>query len=145
MKTSIVALVAAATLTATAAHAQAPSKRILGDWMTAGDSARVRVAPCRSNPATICGHFVALKGGLQDERDVQNSNPSLRGRRLIGMPFITGFKPAGSNRWSGGKIYNPKNGKTYSAKMALNGNGTLTVSGCVVMVLCQGETWTRAR
>lgn len=145
MRLLVLTLAATALLAPGAAHAQPRPSPILGDWMTAGDGARVRMAPCRGNARTLCGHFVALKGGLRDERDVQNTNPALRGRRLIGMPFVTGFKQAGSNRWSGGKIYNPKDGKTYSAKMALNANGTLTVSGCVLMVLCQGETWTRAR
>jgi uncharacterized protein (DUF2147 family) len=57
---------------------------------------------------------------------------------------VTGFRPAGANKWRGGKIYNPQNGKTYTAKMDLNPNGTLTVSGCV-FIFCEGETWTRAK
>lgn len=145
MKTSVIVLCTFIVGTSGAALAQNPASRVLGDWMTSGNSAKVRVAPCPRDPATLCGHFVALEGGLQDERDAKNANPSLRSRRLIGMSFITGFKPAGKGRWSGGKIYNPKDGKTYSSKMALNGNGTLTVSGCVLIVLCQGETWTQAR
>jgi uncharacterized protein (DUF2147 family) len=60
-----------------------------------------------------------------------------------GAPFITGFKAAGPNKWNGGKIRNPQDGKTYNSKMSINPNGTLSVSGCV-LVVCKAQTWTRA-
>src|SRR5215218_8818899 len=46
-------------------------------------------------------------------------------------------KAAGS--WSGGKLYDPATGKTYSGKIAANPDGTLKVQGCVFMI-CQTQT-----
>jgi uncharacterized protein (DUF2147 family) len=43
----------------------------------------------------------------------------------------------------GGKIRNPQDGKTYNSKMAINPNGTLSVSGCGAGGL-QGADLTRA-
>ena len=144
MKTLTAATILTAILAAGSAGAQGAAGRgVLGDWKTEGGDATVRIAPCPGNANTVCGNFVGFKGGGANARDAKNPNPALRSRPLIGMPFVTNFKPAGANRWNGGKIYNPQDGKTYNSKMALNPNGALTVNGCV-LVVCQGQTWTRA-
>ena len=112
-------------LAASAGAAQAQGG-VQGDWMTEGGQAKVRIAPCPGQPAQLCGRFVDPKTGA-----------------LAKTTFLTGFKPAGPNKWGGGKISNPQDGKTYNSKMALNPNGTLSVSGCVLMI-CKGQTWRRA-
>lgn len=138
------ALFVAALLSVGPAIAQGAKGTIFGNWKTKGGQATVQIGPCQGNAARVCGHFVDLAGEGRRSRDKNNPNPALRNRPLLGMPFVTGFKPAGPNKWRSGQIYNPQDGKTYNAKMDLNPNGTLTVSGCV-FVFCQGETWTRAR
>jgi uncharacterized protein (DUF2147 family) len=128
-----------------AAAAQPASAQ--GDWVTEGGWATVRIAACAGDPSRLCGRIIALKQPNdrhgRPKRDTANSDARLRDRTVVGMPFITGFKPAGRGRWSGGKIYNPGDGKTYSSRLALEPNGTLKVSGCV-LVVCQAQTWTRA-
>jgi uncharacterized protein (DUF2147 family) len=55
-----------------------------------------------------------------------------------------GFRPDGPHRWSGGAIYDPASGKTYSAEMTLRPNGTLGVRGYVLLSLFgRSEVWTR--
>ena len=126
MKTKAAAVaVLLATLAGGAAHAQAQTG-IVGDWMTQGGEGKVRIAPCAGQPAQICGRLINPKTGAPAK-----------------SVFLTGFKPAGTNKWGGGKIANPQDGKTYSSKMALNPNGTLSVSGCV-LGFCKAQTWTRA-
>jgi hypothetical protein len=50
--------------------------------------------------------------------DTQNPDPALRTRKIIGLKFLWDFKYSPKkNRWKDGKVYDPKNGKTYSAKM----------------------------
>ena len=138
------AALAAAALAAAPAGAQAGKASVFGLWKTKGGQATVRISPCKGNAATVCGNFVDLAGDGRAARDKNNPNPALRTRPLLGMPFVTNFKPAGANKWRGGQIYNPQNGKTYSAKMDMKANGSLTVSGCV-FIFCEGEVWTRAR
>jgi len=138
----------AAALIATAAGAQggtqAGKANVFGLWKTKGGQATVRIGPCKGNAATVCGNFVDLAGDGRAALDKNNPNPALRTRPLLGMPFVTNFKPAGANKWRSGRIYNPQNGKTHSAKMDMKANGSLTVSGCV-FIFCEGEIWTRAR
>jgi uncharacterized protein (DUF2147 family) len=40
-------------------------------------------------------------------------------------------------------MYNPENGKTYSVTMQVQGSSKLEVEGCVLGILCGGESWSR--
>ena len=48
--------------------------------------------------------------------DVNNPDKSLRSRKLMGLNMLHGLKPA-NGEYSGGKIYDPGNGKTYNCSM----------------------------
>ena len=137
--------VALAALLGGGASAQPAS--IAGEWLTEGNWATVRISPCPGQGDRLCGRIVSLKqpndAAGRPKRDTANADAKLRSRPVVGMPFITGFRAAGPGRWTGGKIYNPGDGKTYAARLAINGNGSLKVSGCV-LVICQAQTWTRA-
>ncbi|MGB3416842.1 MAG: DUF2147 domain-containing protein [Mesorhizobium sp.] len=54
---------------------------------------------------------------------------------------IGSVKASGDSTYTG-TITRPSNGKTYSGKAKLAG-GTLTLSGCVLAVLCNSQTWTK--
>ena len=59
-------------------------------------------------------------------------------RPLVGLAVLSGFSASGT----GGRAYNPQNGRSYRATLRLNPNGTLRVTGCV-MVICRSQIWTR--
>ena len=76
--------------------------------------------------------------------DVNNPDPSLRGRALIGLEIFGGFRYDGAGEWSGGSIYDPNNGKTYSCKLKLIGPDTLKVRGFIgIALIGRTETWKR--
>lgn len=118
-----------------------------GLWLTEGGWSKVRVGACPGRAELVCGSIVWLKKPTDRSGrpllDRDNPSPRLRSRPLIGMPFITGFRRAGADRWVGGKIYDPDSGKTYDAKLTLNRDGSLKVEGCV-LIICQAQRWTRA-
>jgi len=140
------AMVAAAGLIVSVASAQTGAS-VEGDWIVQDKSGRVRIAPCKTDASRLCGVIVSMpqpndaKG--QPKRDGNNPNAAMKSRTILGLPLITGFKPTGPGKWGDGRIYNPQDGKTYKSKLELAGNGTLKVSGCV-LVICQAQTWTRA-
>jgi uncharacterized protein (DUF2147 family) len=117
-----------------------------GVWLVQDQTARVRIEPCPGQADQICGQVVWLKVPLdaagQPKRDEHNADAGLRSRPLMGMTLIREFKPAGPGRWQGGKIYDPRSGKTYNSKMQLNPDGTLRVDGCIAM-FCTGQSWKR--
>jgi len=53
--------------------------------------------------------------------DVNNPNPALQVRSRIGLEFIHDFEFDGDEEYINGTIYNPEDGRTYSAKMWLDG------------------------
>lgn len=68
----------------------------------------------------------------QEKMDLNNSNKSLRNRKLVGVDFVYGFDYNSANDiYENGNIYNPENGKTYYSYMKLNSDGTLTVKGSI--------------
>jgi uncharacterized protein (DUF2147 family) len=128
--------------------ALAPAARaggVVGDWLSRDGDAVVRIAPCGD---TLCGTFVWLKDSVdaatgRPEVDEHNPNPALRGRPLVGMRFLGGFKPTGEGRWTDGRIYDPESGRTYHAKLSPAPNGRLKLEGCLGP-FCRGQIWAPA-
>lgn len=123
-------------LAGTLAGAQA----VEGYWITADRSALVRIAPCGPK---LCGTInrVLARGPKVPSTDVNNAQPSIRSRPLVGLRVLSGFTLRGSN-WVEGRAYDPKTGRDYRAKLTPNADGTLTVTGCVLFI-CRSQTWRR--
>jgi uncharacterized protein (DUF2147 family) len=123
-----------------AASAAAPS--VAGQWRTEDGSAVVEIAPCGQQ---MCGRIarVLATGQNVPQTDVNNSDPRRRTRPLVGLQILSGFN-AGAKAWEGGRAYDPKSGRSYNASLRLNADGSLRVTGCVLIV-CQSVRWTRAR
>jgi uncharacterized protein (DUF2147 family) len=97
---------------------------ILGDWMTPGGLAKVRIASCGDHPTRLCGAVVWLRTPHDDDgrprRDSANPDPDLRGRPVIGMAMAADLKMTGVGRWGDGTIYNPSTGKTYRSSLSVS-------------------------
>ena len=110
-----------------------------GEWMTPGGKARVRISPCAVHTERLCGVIVWLKTAKTDDH---NPDPKLRGRSIVGIPFLSGFHREGPGHWTGGTIYDPEGGKTYDSRMEVQAGGVLKLDGCVLM-FCRTQTWKR--
>jgi len=138
MKTVAVALTFALAALAVPAAAAEP---ITGRWVTAEKDAVVNIAKCGK---ALCGtieRFLILPKGGKDQRDVNNSDPAKRTRKLIGTPVLTGLTAADA-LWKG-QVYDPKSGKTYTSEVRRKDAATLEVKGCVGF-LCQTQVWKKA-
>ncbi len=129
-----------ASLASAAGTARAQTTPI-GDWLSAGAAAVVKIAPCASGEGTLCGRIVWL-WDPSISTDSQNSDPALRSRPLVGLEMLSGFRPDASGGWAGGRIYNPEDGNTYSATLKVRDATTLDVRGCV-MFICRSQIWRR--
>ena len=132
---------AAILLGASSASSAVPG--VVGDWRNEAGDAVIRVSIAKDG--TLVG--VGARGGDDDKErfDVKNPDPKLKGRSLLGAPIMWGFTPdnEAKTRWSGGKIYDPDNGKTYSCKLELK-EGRLRIRGYVGISLFGRTTvWTR--
>lgn len=124
-----------------AAGLPALAQEVTGLWDTGTNGAEVEIAPCGPD---ICGTLVtsnAIRANA-DAKDAENNDPALRDRPLKGLTMLSGFS-GGPEKWTGGKLYNPADGKTYSGTITLEGPDRLKLKGCVVAPLCKTREWTR--
>lgn len=114
---------------------------IAGRWVTAEKDAVIAIRKCgKSLCGTIERFLIAPKGG-NDQRDINNSDPAKRQRKLIGTAILTGLNADG-DAWRG-QVYDPKTGRTYTSEVRRKGDGVLEVKGCFGPI-CQTQTWRKA-
>ena len=120
------------------------AKKILGEWLTAGGTSKIEIY---KDGEEYCGRISWLKEPDKDGKakvDENNPDTKLRSRPLLGLIILRGFMFDGEDQWKGGKIYDPKSGNDYSAKMTLVDDHALDLRGYVLMPLFgRTETWTR--
>jgi len=127
-------------------YAQQEGNSILGVWYNTEKDAKIEIYNCEDK---ICGKIVWMEDPQEaDGRpklDGNNPNEELQILPVLGLNLLTNFELNKKNEWDGGKIYDPKNGKTYSCVMKLQKNGDLEVRGYVgFSLLGRTVTWTRA-
>jgi uncharacterized protein (DUF2147 family) len=124
-----------------AVAAYAAPASISGRWVTVEKDAVVEISPCG---AAMCGRiakYLKTPPNGVDQKDVNNPDKSLRTRKIMGITILQNLK-AKEKEWHG-KIYDPRNGKSYRSVVFLTKNGTLTVKGCLGPI-CQSQTWTKS-
>ena len=114
-----------------------------GVWSMTNGKVTVSVDDCGGN---LCATIVGLKEPIskidgKPKVDRENPDPAKRQRPLIGLSILIGMKPAGDNLWKGA-IYNPDDGRTYSATVSQNGD-QMKVKGCVAGVFCKTNPFVR--
>jgi uncharacterized protein (DUF2147 family) len=138
-------LILAATMALAAVPASAESSADpTGVWLTEAGDAKIHVSKCG---AGICGTIIWLKSPIdpgtgRPQQDSKNSDPVLAHRPIIGLNIFKGMKSVTERKWAG-RIYNADNGKTYASDVTLAAPRKLEVRGCVMAILCGGETWTK--
>jgi uncharacterized protein (DUF2147 family) len=120
-------------------------EQALGVWVEEDGEAQIGIAPCQDK---LCGHIVWLKNPTdnngQSLMDVNNPNPALRTRPILGLLIMAGLQPNDDNTYLEGRVYNSEDGKIYDIYLTPKGD-TMEVEGCLLGFLCASQTWTRAR
>lgn len=98
---------------------------------TAEGHLEVRIAPCGTG---------ALCGTIERARDTSGQAQPYP---HTGRQMISGMEPAGPGAWRGGRIWDPRNDRTFNSRMSVSGD-RLNVAGCILGI-CQQQTWTRVR
>ncbi|MGD8836465.1 MAG: DUF2147 domain-containing protein [Desulfobacteraceae bacterium] len=112
---------------------------ILGLWKTVDDDGKTAMSHVEiyEREGEVFGKIVKL---LQDPPDVlcDNCTGDKKDKPVLGMEIIDGLSKDGSV-YSGGKILDPDNGKTYKCKIWCEGD-TLKVRGYVAFFF-RTQTW----
>jgi uncharacterized protein (DUF2147 family) len=97
-----------------------------GLWLRPSTSTQVRFYDCGGK---LCGKIVSVK---EEAR-----------KKEVGT-VIMGAAKTGDNKWEG-DLLDAETGKVYSGVVTLEGPSALNLKGCIMGLLCKGETWTKVK
>ena len=102
--------------------AAAFAQDVIGKWKLEDGTAIVEVY---KSGDSFNGKIVWLKNPTEADgtpaKDDNNPDKNLRSREVLGLNMLSDLKKNGSE-YTGGKIYDPGNGKTYNCSMQVEGD-----------------------
>ena len=98
-----------------------------GTWVRPSTGTQVNFYACGGK---LCAKVAAVK----DEA----------GKKEVGTVIMKGADKTGDNTWKG-DLLDLESGKTYSGVVTMESASALNLQGCVAMVLCRGETWSKVK
>ena len=116
-------------------------EEIFGYWLTSGSI--VKIENCNN---LVCGKIITIfvEDGIEPNSilDKNNKDKSLRERPLVGVDLLSEFQINNNYQktFKGGKIYDPRSGRTYNSNLYFQPSGNLKVEGCL-RSFCRGEEW----
>ncbi|KAA8484115.1 uncharacterized protein DUF2147 [Arcticibacter tournemirensis] len=117
---------------------------ITGTWLTAEKDGRVEIYKSgdRYFGKLIWGKKVYEADGRTLKKDTKNPNEQLRKRTILNIVLLKDFTYE-EGEWTGGKIYDPRTGKTYSSIIKLQ-DGSLVLRGYVgISAFGKSTVWER--
>ncbi len=130
----------------------AQANDIIGVWFNGEKDAKIEITKCAEK---YCGKIIWLKvpdypEGSKDgtpgtpKLDHNNPDAALKKEPVLGLQIVYDFTFAGDDLWNDGRVYDPKNGKTYKGKMTLISPQQLDLRGYIgISLLGRTTTWTR--
>jgi len=119
---------------------------ILGIWLNHEKDAHIEVYKCGD---TFCGKIIWLKNPNEDgapKKDKHNPDDASKSNPLMGLDMLSGFSYKGNKKWDDGKIYNPREGKTYSCYLNIKDDGSLKVRGFIgLSIIGKTNYWSRVK
>ncbi|MBL7811788.1 MAG: DUF2147 domain-containing protein [Bacteroidetes bacterium] len=126
-------------------------EKISGTWLNQEGTSHIQIfkAANGSFSGKFYGKIIWLKEPNENGKpklDKNNPDSKKRSTPLMGLLVLRDFTyDKDDKEWSGGTIYDPKNGKTYSCFMKLEGT-KLNVRGYVgVSLIGRTAVWTRVK
>ncbi len=111
---------------------------ITGKWYTEEGDAQVEIYESNGK---FFGKIIWLQKG-PETKDSHNPDKKLQSRKLMGVHILSGLTKK-KDKWEGGRIYNPHNGKDYKCSIWPEGEN-LKVRGYIGF-LYETQTWKRKK
>lgn len=124
------------------------AQKITGIWWNNEKTSKIEVKENKGEFIGTVIHIIPEKYvNGEPEKDNMNPDEKLRTRSRLGIQILSGLKYNSSDKqWISGRIYDPKNGKTYDCYAWFeNDNNILNIKGYVAGIkwLGRSTTWTR--
>lgn len=117
---------------------------ILGVWLNSSGKGQIQLYKQGNK---YFGKLVWLKEPNDEQGkpklDIKNPDKNAKTKPLIGLVILRDFVHD-DGEWTGGRIYDPQNGKDYKCYMKLKDSKTLNVRGYIgISMIGRTEVWTR--
>ncbi len=111
---------------------------VYGVWRHPDNGSLIQIYPC---DGAICAKVMSVAD--PNRKDVNNPDPALRDRPIVGIVIWRHAKETARLQWSG-SAYNPLDGATHYGTLHLTGDTALVVASCNLNVMpCFERTWTK--
>jgi uncharacterized protein (DUF2147 family) len=121
-----------------------PPESILGEWCTQKEEGRppARIKFVQAPDGMYMG---ILSWSADPKKDVNNKDPNLRNRPLVGIVLMWHLK-YDDGEYIDGYVYNPEDGGTYRMKAEVLSPESLKIRGYLgISLFGQSKTWSRYR
>jgi len=98
-----------------------------GTWVRPSTGTQVNFYACGGK---LCAKVAAVKDEAR--------------KKEVGTVIMKSADKTGDNTWKG-DLLDLESGKTYSGVVTMESASALNLQGCVAMVLCRGETWSKVK
>jgi uncharacterized protein (DUF2147 family) len=112
-----------------------------GIWQDPNTGGHLEVYKCGE---ALCAKIAKVPPGKEEAKDVNNEDPALRERLLLGLVIIENAAKKDDTTWAG-VIYDRERGKSFDATIKARDPATLDITGCKLAVLCRTTTLARVQ
>ena len=126
---------------------------IEGIWLEEEGQSKIKIFSLETEKygTMFGGRIIWLAEPFTEEgeikRDTKNPDPKLKNQKILGSIIMKSLTyESKKGHWSGGSIYDARNGKTYSVEITMKDNNTLNLRGYLgVSLIGRTTTWTRVK
>jgi uncharacterized protein (DUF2147 family) len=121
------------------------SQTILGKWKTVDDETGMEngIVEIYEKAGKVYGRIIEILEKEKKHFKCEMCEGEDKNKPVLGLVIIKGLKKKG-DFYEGGKVTDPKNGKSYHCKMSLEGKDKLIVRGYIgISLFGRSQTWFR--
>ena len=121
------------------------SQTIFGKWKTVDDETGMEngIVEIYEKAGKVYGRIIEILEKEKKHFKCEMCEGEDKNKPILGLVIIKGLKKKG-DFYEGGKVIDPKNGKSYHCKMTLEGKDKLIVRGYIgISLFGRSQTWFR--
>ena len=121
------------------------SQTIFGKWKTVDDETGMEsgIVEIYEKAGKVYGRIIEILEKEKKQFKCEMCEGEDKNKPILGLVIIKGLKKKG-DFYEGGKVTDPKNGKSYHCKMSLEGKDKLIVRGYIgISLFGRSQTWFR--
>ena len=121
------------------------SQTIFGKWKTVDDETGMEngIVEIYEKAGKVYGRIIEILEKEKKHFKCEMCEGEDKNKPVLGLVIIKGLKKKG-DFYEGGKVTDPKNGKSYHCKMTLEGKDKLIVRGYIgISLFGRSQTWFR--